>query len=110
MQADKFEINVKDFDKVDAQLMRKIASIYSSYRKQTGFTKKGWGESSGRKDELLERDVMIFELVEEERRNGAVVDEIAPTVSEFLSGYGESISADTVRKIYYEVRKDLKNT
>lgn len=100
----KINIEIREPGKVDARYMRRIEKVYNAFRdKQINPTKSSWGEKSGIKKKLKERDQVLreryialrksFPSKSAERQLERIVDEVS-------SQYGR-ISIERAKRIIY---------
>lgn len=111
------EINNKDVDikitntqEVDATIMRSINKIYTIFRERLGKKKKAWGENSGKKIAIQQRDDNLKKLYVQLRKDKPNVASwrLLEQLEAYSKKIGLPISEERIKRIIYSSKNKSK--
>jgi hypothetical protein len=100
----KIQIEVRNPDKVDSHYMRKIGKVYSIFRSSFNPKKRKWGEKTGRKRIINERNKALKSIYGEmriENPTASAERQLEKALEGIKNEYGE-LSIDTAKRIIYK--------
>ena len=103
----KISICIRKPRNVEATAMRMIGTLYTIYRGRLVKGRKRWGENSGRKDRINQRDENIRKLYKEYRaKNPRVAVEIHyGKLVDYAASVGLPVSRERIKRILYPYAK-----
>lgn len=103
MNGKEIDIKIMDLQKVDAGVMRMINKIYTIFRERAGNKKKAWGENSGRKIAIQQRDDNLRKLYAVFRKEKPRVASwrLVEQLEEYSKKIGLPVSAERIKRIIY---------
>ena len=97
------DIKILNTQEVDAATMRIIDKIYTIFRERLGRKRKAWGENSGKKIAIQQRDENLRKLYAQLRNDKPNVASwrLLETLEEYSKKIGLPISAERIKRIIY---------
>jgi hypothetical protein len=104
------DIKIIKPQEVDATTMRIIDKIYTIFRERIGKEKKAWGENSGKKIALQQRDNNLRKLYLQLRKEKPNVasHRLLDTLEEYTKKIGLPVSVERIKRIIYSSNNKTK--
>lgn len=99
-----FVITIRDPQKVNVRYLRRIEKVYSKIREKRKYPVSSWGEKSGRKRMLKERDRILqmhYRQLRDEKPNKSAELQLQRIIDQLSPEYG-SISLERAKRIVYK--------
>lgn len=106
VNAKEANIRIFDYQEVDATALRNIEKIYTYFRGKIGIKWKGWGEKSGRRIALQQRNEYLRTIYKQWRKEKPMVarEILLTKLEEYTAKIGLSISSERISRIIYPMK------
>lgn len=102
---DVFTFSVVNSNAVNARDWRQVEHLYTEWRSSHGHRVRGWGMHTRVRRDIKSRNIIILHLMEKALSGGVTVEDASKQVADQLIAAGQSLSSDSVKKIYYKSKK-----